>query len=258
MADIKISNVDQEGERRPFAAHGHAVLANAGAVSVLYGTFEPGWRWSNDVAPLVGTTSCQVHHLGYVTSGSMRIRLDDGTEHELTPGDLFDLPPGHDAWVTSDVPCETVDVSADATKYAVGRPTDIAEANDPAMKLVRRGYEAFSAGDFETLRSLYTRDVVQHVPGAGPLAGTYKGPDALLGYYRRLGELTDGTFRADLIDVHGDGHGHVIAVHQHSMVRNGVKRVSRGSILFSFVGDKMSDLLELHADLPGDDAFFMS
>ena len=258
MADIKISNLAKEGERRPFAAHGHGLLANAGAVSLLHGTFEPGWRWSTDVAPLAGTTSCQVHHLGYVLSGSMKVRLDDGTEREITSGDLFDLPPGHDAWVTGDVACEVLDVSPDATKYAVGRPKDIAEANDAAMKLVQKGYQAFSVGDMETMRSLFTRDVVQHVPGTGPLAGTYKGPDALIGYYGRLGELTDGTFRADLIEVHGDGHGHVVSVHQHSMVRNGVKRVSRGSILFSFVGDKMSDLLELHSDLPGDDAFFMS
>jgi len=254
MADILISNLDQ-GERRPFAAHGHAELANAGAVSVLRGELEPGWRWSNDVAPMAGTTSCQVHHLGYIQSGSMRVRLDDGTERELKAGDLFDLPPGHDAWVTGDVPCVMLDVSADATRYAVGRPGDISEADDAAMKVVRRGYEAFNAHDAETLRSLFAHDVMQHVPGTGPLAGTYKGADAVLGYIGRLGELTDGTFRADLIEVHGDGQGHVTAVHQLSSVRNGVKHVSHGSILFTLVGDKITDLLELHADLPGDDAF---
>ena len=89
MADIMISNVDAHGERRPFAAHGHVVLANAGAAAVLRGSFEPGWHWSADVAPLAGTTSCQVHHLGYVLTGSMRIRLDDGTERDLAAGDLY-------------------------------------------------------------------------------------------------------------------------------------------------------------------------
>ena len=104
MADIMISNVDAHGERRPFAAHGHVVLANAGAAAVLRGSFEPGWHWAADVAPLAGTTSCQVHHLGYVLTGSMRIRLDDGTERDIAAGDVYDLPAGHDAWVTSDVP----------------------------------------------------------------------------------------------------------------------------------------------------------
>ena len=137
MADIMISNLDKAGERRPFAAHGHAVLANAGGAAVLRGSFEPGWRWSDDVAPLAGTASCRVHHLGYVLSGSMRVRLDDGTERDISTGDLVDLPPGHDAWVTSDVPFEMVDFSSEATRYAVGRPRDIAEAEDAAMKLVR-------------------------------------------------------------------------------------------------------------------------
>lgn len=256
MAELLVSNLDQEGEGRPFAAHGHALLANAGGVSVLRGTFEPGWRWSDDVAPLAGTTSCQIHHLGYVLSGSMRVRMEDGTESEIKAGDVFDLAPGHDAWVTSDVACEMVDISPDATKYAVGRPSDIAAPEDAAMKRAWQGFAAFNTADIATLREMFTQDVVQHVPGAGPLAGTYKGPDAVLGYYAKLAELTDGTFRADPIDVHGDGHGHVIAVFQTSMTRNGVKRVSRGSLLFTFVGDRITDLLELHADLPGDDAFF--
>jgi len=256
MADILISNLDKDGEGRPFAAHGHALLANAGAISVARGTFEPGWRWSNDVAPIAGTPTCQVHHQGLTLSGSMRVRLEDGTEREIVAGDLFDIPPGHDAWVTSDRPCEMIDVSPQLTRYAVGRPTDIEPPDDAAMKLVRKGYEAYNAQDLETLRSLFAADVTQHVPGRGPLAGTYKGVDNVLGYYGKLAELTDGTFRADLVDVHGDGRGHVVAVHQLSSMRNGVKRVVRGSLVFTFVGDLVTDLLELHGDLPGDDAFF--
>lgn len=256
MSTCMISNLDRDGEGRPFRAHGHAVLTDAGAVSILRGTFEPGWRWADDVAPIAGTTSCQVRHLGYVLAGSMRVRMDDGTECDLSAGDVFDLAPGHDAWVTGDISCEMIDVSPDATKYAVGRPTDIEPPDDAAMTLVRRGYAAFNTGDVETLISLFSQDVVQHVPGNGPFAGTYKGPEAVLGYYGRLAEMTDGTFRAHLIDVHGDGAGHVCATHQISATRNGVKRVSRGSILFTTVGDKVTDLLELHADLPGDDAFF--
>jgi ketosteroid isomerase-like protein len=255
MADILIANLDQDGERRPFAAHGHATLANAGAVAVLRGVFEPGWRWSNDVAPLAGTATCHVHHQGFVLSGSMRVRLQDGTERDLVAGDLFDLPPGHDAWVTSDVPCEMFDVSPQATGYAVGRPSDIAEPEDKYMKLVRRGYEAFNAGDLEGIRALVAHDVAEHVPGTGPFAGTHKGVDAVLDYYRRLAELTEGTYRADLVEVQGDGSGHVIAIHQQSAVRNGVKHVSRGSLLFTFIGDKVTDVQELGGDLPGFDAF---
>ena len=253
MANLQTANLDRNGETRSFAAHGQAMLASAGGLSLMKGVFEPGWRWSADVAPIAGTQSCQVRHLGYTLSGRMHVVLDDGTEREIGPGELFDLPAGHDAWVVGDEPCVMIDVSPDATRYA--RSAGIAGIDDAAMASVKRGYAAFNAGDSDTLRELFTRDVVQHVPGNGPLAGTYKGVDSVLGYYARIGELTAGTFRAHLIEVHGDGQGHVTAIHQTSATRNGVTRVARGSILFTFLGDRASDLLELHADLPGDDAF---
>jgi hypothetical protein len=47
-----------------------------------------------------------------------------------------------------------------------------------------------------------------------------------------------------------------MALHQLTATRNGVTRVTRGSILFTFLGDKVTDLQELRSDLPGDDAFF--
>jgi ketosteroid isomerase-like protein/uncharacterized RmlC-like cupin family protein len=254
MAKAQISNLARDGEVRAFKAHGQAVIGSAGGAAYVVATFEPGWRFSTDVGPIVGTDSCQTRHLGYVLSGRMHMRMDDGTECEVGPGDMFDLPAGHDAWVLGDEPCVAVDTSPDATRYAKGG-TSGPVVEDRHIELVRRGYEAFNTGDIPGLVTLFSTDVVQHVPGTGPLAGDYKGIEAVLGYYGRLGDLTDGTFRADLIDAHADGHGHVMALHQITATRNGVTRVSRGSILFTFLATKVTDLLELHADLAGDDAF---
>lgn len=254
MTNVMISNLERDGETRSFAEHGHAELASAGALTLMRGVFEPGWRWSTDIAPIAGTTSCQTRHLGYVQAGAMRIRTDEGAEYDIVAGDLFDLPAGHDAWVVGDEPCVMLDYSAEAIRYA--RTDGVLPSDDDAMALVRRGYAAFNAQDVDMLRSIFATDVVQHVPGHGPLAGTYKGVDPVLGYYGKLAQLTDGTFRAHLIDVHGDGLGHVVAIHQISATRNGMTRISRGSILFSVVGGKATDLLEVHADLAGDDAFF--
>ena len=255
MADLMICNLETDGERRDFAGHGHALIVNAGATSLMQATFEPGWRWSADVAPLAGTDSCQVRHHTYILSGRMTIKMTDGEERTMAAGDLADIPAGHDAWVEGDEPCIAVDVAADALHYAKARPSGMAPREDRAMQLVRSGYDAFNSGDIATLMELFAADVVQHVPGDGPLAGTYKGPEAVLGYYGKLAEMTGGTFRAHLVDVHGDGLGHVMALHQTKGERNGVTRVASGSILFSFVGDKVHDLLELHGDLPADDAF---
>lgn len=254
MANLNIRSL-ADGERRDFAAHGHAVVTQAGATAALRGTFEPGWRWSQDVGPIAGTISCQVAHRGYVLSGAMTIRMDDGDEQTMRGGDLVDIGPGHDAWVVGDEPCEMLDMSPQGLQYAMPRPADIAAPEDSSMELVRKGYLAFDNGDADTLIDLFTSDVVVHVPGTGPLAGTYKGPEAVLGYYARLAELTEGTFKIHLLDLHGDGLGHVLALHRTTSERNGAKRIARGSILFTFVGTKVSDMLELHGDLPGDDAF---
>jgi hypothetical protein len=80
--------------------------------------FQPGWVWSACVKPVVGTDSCQVEHLGYVESGQMGLRYDDGTTQEVGPGDLAHMPPGHDAWVVGDEPCVLIDFMGSA-KYAV-------------------------------------------------------------------------------------------------------------------------------------------
>jgi quercetin dioxygenase-like cupin family protein len=72
-------------------------------------TLPPGWRWSKAVGPIIHKKSCQAHHLEYIVSGRMQVRLDDGTELDLGPGDVAVIPPGHDNWVVGDEPCVLVD-----------------------------------------------------------------------------------------------------------------------------------------------------
>jgi class 3 adenylate cyclase len=74
--------------------------------------FEPGWRWSTDVAPLVGTSSCQVRHVGYTLSGALRIVMDGGQALEIEAGSVFEIPPGHDKWVIGDEPWVSLDWGA--------------------------------------------------------------------------------------------------------------------------------------------------
>jgi class 3 adenylate cyclase len=75
-------------------------------------TYEPGWRWSVDVKPIAGTESCQYHHIAYSVAGRLRLQMADGTELEVGPGDMFEAPPGHDAWVVGDEPWVGVDFEA--------------------------------------------------------------------------------------------------------------------------------------------------
>jgi class 3 adenylate cyclase len=63
---------------------------------------DPGWRWSTDVSPIVGTASCQLRHVGICLEGRLHVEMDDGTSMEIGPEDAYEIPSGHDAWVLGD------------------------------------------------------------------------------------------------------------------------------------------------------------
>jgi class 3 adenylate cyclase len=71
--------------------------------------FQPGWRWSEHVAPIAGTRSCEYHHVGYSMEGRARIALDDGSGYEIGPNEAYEIPSGHDAWVVGDDPWIAID-----------------------------------------------------------------------------------------------------------------------------------------------------
>jgi len=74
--------------------------------------WNPGWRWSVDVKPIAGTQWCQSHHFGYSVSGRLRVQMNDGVELEIGPNEVFEIPPGHDAWVLGEEAFVTVDFEA--------------------------------------------------------------------------------------------------------------------------------------------------
>jgi len=83
--------------------------------------FQPGWRWSRDVGPIARTASCQIHHQGVVLRGRLRIRTDAGEVCEFAVGDVYDIPPGHDAEVVGDGPWEAIEF---ASARVFGAPAD--------------------------------------------------------------------------------------------------------------------------------------
>jgi quercetin dioxygenase-like cupin family protein len=79
--------------------------------------FQPGWRWSECVKPVVKTDSCQVGHVGYAVSGRITVRANDGAQITITPGMSYTIPPGHDAWVEGNEPFIGIEVMS-AEEYA--------------------------------------------------------------------------------------------------------------------------------------------
>jgi class 3 adenylate cyclase len=83
-------------------------IITRGGMTVSHDIQQPGWRWSTHIRPLVGTEWCEVHHIGVALRGRMRVLLRDGSEFDVGPLDLMDIPAGHDAWVVGDEPLETI------------------------------------------------------------------------------------------------------------------------------------------------------
>jgi quercetin dioxygenase-like cupin family protein len=95
-------------EVRPFEK-GKLSVFNVGECTLGCGEFEPGWRWSQHVKPIAGTHSCQAAHTGMILAGRMHVKMDDGTELDYEEGDVFYMPPGHDAWIVGDQTCKVID-----------------------------------------------------------------------------------------------------------------------------------------------------
>lgn len=113
-----ISKSLESPDERVTFSRGGGQLVTVEGTTVARGRLEPGWRWSNDIQPGVGTSSCQIGHRGVVLSGSLQVETDDGASVTLAPGDVFLISPGHDAWVVGDEAVETLewegaDVAAD-------------------------------------------------------------------------------------------------------------------------------------------------
>ena len=86
-------------------------LITIGGLTVSRSSQPMGWRWREHFQPLVGGEWCQAHQVGVQLSGRQAILLEDGTEFELGPGELYDIPPGHDGWTVGEEPAVMIEWS---------------------------------------------------------------------------------------------------------------------------------------------------
>lgn len=101
MAGVEKANFDSPDETRT-PENMKVEMVKLGAARAARMSAQPGWRWSESVKPIVGTDKCQAHHVGVVTAGTLHVVHDDGTEADITAGDVYVIEPGHDAWVVGD------------------------------------------------------------------------------------------------------------------------------------------------------------
>jgi uncharacterized protein len=77
---------------------------------------------------------------------------------------------------------------------------------------VRDALETFNCGDLDVYREFFDDDVVWFVRGTHPMAGAYRGIDALFDYFGRARSVTGGSLRIDPVDIVADDrHAGVVA-----------------------------------------------
>ena len=75
-------------------------VLQVGDMKVKRATYPSGWKFSTHM----GAPQCQDTHVGYTVSGRLIAEFSDGTQLEFSPGSVFAIPAGHDAWVVGDEP----------------------------------------------------------------------------------------------------------------------------------------------------------
>lgn len=108
MPEVHVRNFTNPDEVIEASLVRSEAVALAG-VTITHDIHYPGWRWSVDLKPEIGTESCQTRHVGYALRGRLHVLLVDGTEFEVEAGEVYHIPPGHDGWVLGDEPFEVIE-----------------------------------------------------------------------------------------------------------------------------------------------------
>jgi class 3 adenylate cyclase/mannose-6-phosphate isomerase-like protein (cupin superfamily) len=208
---------------------------------------QPGWRWSTHVQPSVGGEWCQARHVGFVLSGRVAVVLRDGTELQLGPNDVVDIPPGHDAWVVGDEPFVQLEWTGFhtfiGTQGAGGGAlatllfTDLVDSTALAATLGDRRWRELLSSHFAAARSALDRFGGREVKTTGDgLLATFDGPVRALRAATAIGSaarneglgVRAGIHVGEVELVAGDVRG--IAVHAAARI---MARAEAGEILVS-------------------------
>jgi acyl-coenzyme A thioesterase PaaI-like protein len=163
LLDVVLRQFDEPDERREFS-NGRFEVVRIGGLPIGRATYEPGWKWSEDVGRSLGRQRCEVEHVGLVLSGMATVAFGDGRVVELRAGELFHVPAmAHDSWVVGNQPYislhflgaahyATGGVSADANCFVCGadNPVSLGVAFQPddaggsrAIYVPRREHEGW-------------------------------------------------------------------------------------------------------------------
>ncbi len=77
----------------------------------------------------------------------------------------------------------------------------------PNDELLRNGYDDFIKGGVGAIIELFADDCVWHIGGRNALAGNYEGKYGANDFFRKLMDITEGTFELEYDDVMASDQG---------------------------------------------------
>lgn len=120
---------------------------------------------------------------------------------------------------------------------------------------VRRVYQALGAADFDTIRALFTPDTVTHIPGRNPLSGDLYGVEALIEYFGKLFERSEGSFRVELQQVVAN-ETRAAGVHHETATRGRKALDTQLVVVFRLVEGRVAEARVHYYDQTVADAFW--
>ncbi len=126
----------------------------------------------------------------------------------------------------------------------------------PNEVIVRRLYEAFAGADLATVDGILADAVTWHAPGTAQHAGVRRGKAELYASLARLGDLTNGTLRSELIDVLANDRRAVVLQMTHALRDGRLPLRDREVIIYELRDGRVTEVWEHPGDLVAMDTFF--
>jgi len=123
------------------------------------------------------------------------------------------------------------------------------------IQRTREAYEAFANGDLAKVAEEFTPDVVWHVGGHSLLAGDYKGPTEIMGFFGRLFTMSEGTLKIDVQDILANDDRATVLVHMSA--QRGRRILAQDAVhVFEFEDGKTREFWSFEEDQRAEDEFW--
>ena len=94
------------------------------------------------------------------------------------------------------------------------------------IDMARKGYQAFNEAHLDEAMATIHDEIVWHNGGDNPLTGEFRGKEAVMEMLARFGQLTEGTYEADIHDVLAS-EDHTVVIGTYTATRHGRTRSAR-------------------------------